>query len=432
MRGLGWIGVDGVVLFVLVKDVLDMDVALAFLIGVWWMLAYLLNLYQSLGQKTIFELTVGVGTTAVLHGVLWCLFASLDGISAGTVGLLLVGHALLQLALKIGSWLLVRWWQDAERAVVIAGDAAEGQAMYEQIRSDLRRKIADVQVLVVPQDSAAFLREPYQILYVGKKVPWPLQQEFAERAILAGKEVQRVPHPHDLAATGWRVSRMGEWMTVQSVPPSAQALRNFWKRGFDLAGAALMLLVFSPMMLACLILIPLTSSGPAIYAQQRVGLLGREYPIYKFRTMVFDAEKSTGPVLAQTRDPRITPIGRILRSTRLDELPQLINILKGEMSLIGPRPERPEFVKQYEVTIPGYPLRHLVRPGLSGYAQLMGGYATDTEEKLRCDLWYVNHYSLWLDLKILLQTVYVVSRPARAEGVKEAHGPKSAMGVKDL
>jgi lipopolysaccharide/colanic/teichoic acid biosynthesis glycosyltransferase len=157
--------------------------------------------------------------------------------------------------------------------------------------------------------------------------------------------------------------------------------------------------------------VKLTSPGPVLFCQERVTKDGHSFTIFKLRTMVVDAEKHTGPTLSAGKsDARITPVGKLLRATRLDELPQLINVLRGEMSIVGPRPERPCFVRQFEEQIPGYRERHQVLPGITGMAQVHGGYAIDAEMKLRYDLLYVYNWSPWLDLKIMLQTVATVCR----------------------
>lgn len=169
--------------------------------------------------------------------------------------------------------------------------------------------------------------------------------------------------------------------------------------------------------LVLLIIIPLTSSGPAIYKQERIGLNGKPYWIYKFRSMIQDAEKITGPVLAENNDSRITAIGKFIRAIRLDELPQLLNVLKGEMSLIGPRPEREFFISQYMETLPYYSYRLSVKPGITGLAQVLAYYSTTAEDKLRFDLLYVRNYSFSMDMKILFQTLQVVLQRDRAQGL---------------
>jgi exopolysaccharide biosynthesis polyprenyl glycosylphosphotransferase len=180
------------------------------------------------------------------------------------------------------------------------------------------------------------------------------------------------------------------------------------KRAFDVVVALLLLAATLPVMLVVAAAVRVTSSGPVIFRQVRVGQDGRPFVIYKFRTMHAEAEQATGPVLASTNDPRVTTLGRVLRATRLDELPQLWNVLRGDMSFVGPRPERPEFVEQYEAEIQGYRERFKVRPGLTGWAQVNGEYHTSPSTKLKYDLAYMYNRSLWLDLKILSETAKVM------------------------
>jgi exopolysaccharide biosynthesis polyprenyl glycosylphosphotransferase len=183
------------------------------------------------------------------------------------------------------------------------------------------------------------------------------------------------------------------------------------KRTMDIAFSFLGLVVAAPLMALAALAVKVTSPGPALFRQERVGQGGKSFTILKLRTMVVDAEKTTGPVLSAGKaDPRITPIGKFLRATRLDELPQLVNVLKGEMSIVGPRPERPCFVAKYEAEIPGYYERHQMKPGLTGLAQVNGGYAIDAEMKLRYDLLYIHNASPFMDLKLIFQTLLTVLR----------------------
>ncbi|MFW5811334.1 MAG: sugar transferase [Alkalispirochaetaceae bacterium] len=185
---------------------------------------------------------------------------------------------------------------------------------------------------------------------------------------------------------------------------------HFIKRLLDLLVA---LVILPPILLLCLItavLVKLTSKGPAIYSQVRVGRNERDFTIYKFRSMVVDAEKH-GAQWAGENDPRITPFGRFMRKTRLDELPQIVNVLRGDMSFIGPRPERPEFVHELSRNIPHYHLRHLVKPGLTGWAQVKYRYGSSEEDaatKLMYDLYYVKNVSFVLDFKIALKTILII------------------------
>jgi sugar transferase (PEP-CTERM system associated) len=183
------------------------------------------------------------------------------------------------------------------------------------------------------------------------------------------------------------------------------------KRLLALVVSSVMLILACPVILLLMILIKLDSKGPVFYKQERVGQDGRTFVLVKFRSMRADAESKSGPVWASERDDRITRIGRFMRRTRLDELPQLYNVFRGDMSLVGPRPERPHFVQQLAESIPFYPLRHIVKPGITGWAQINYGYANSldhTIEKLQYDLFYIKNMSLVLDALIMLETIKTV------------------------
>lgn len=200
-------------------------------------------------------------------------------------------------------------------------------------------------------------------------------------------------------------------ITKDPVPPWIIKL----KRLFDVVFGSLLLVLLLPLMLLIAIIIKTSSRGKVFYTQQRVGRGERLFNLVKFRSMVENAEAQTGPVMASSRDTRITSIGRFLRRWRLDEFPQLINIIKGEMSFVGPRPERPFFVDQYKEAVAGYEKRFAVKPGLTGLSQVSGFYNTSAENKLKYDLIYVSHQSLMLDFQIILQTLRVV---LEGKGVK--------------
>jgi len=178
----------------------------------------------------------------------------------------------------------------------------------------------------------------------------------------------------------------------------------------DFSLSLLILLFSSPLLFLIPLLIKMESKGPFLYKQKRVGEKERIYEIYKFRSMIENAEERTGPVLAKDTDERVTKVGNLLRRTHLDELPQLFNILRGEMSLIGPRPERPVFVEEFKRKIPGYSRRFMVKPGITGLAQLYGNYDTSAEKKIKYDIAYINNWSLGLDLKILFMSMEIVLR----------------------
>jgi len=193
-------------------------------------------------------------------------------------------------------------------------------------------------------------------------------------------------------------------ITRDTVPPWYSA----FKRGVDLVFSLLLLIVLSPVLLIAALAVLVSMGWPIVFVQERVGKDMEPFNLYKFRTMVRGAERETGPVLASSDDVRITPLGRFLRRYRIDELPQLVNILAGDMSFVGPRPERPYFVERFESDIPGYRERFKVKPGVTGLAQVSGGYATTPERKLKYDLIYMYHQNLPMDLQIVIETLRVV------------------------
>ncbi len=189
------------------------------------------------------------------------------------------------------------------------------------------------------------------------------------------------------------------------------------KRLVDIICSLILLVLASPFMLITAVLIKCYDRGPVLYKQVRCTRGGREFEIMKFRSMRVDAEKDGVARLASKNDSRITPVGKFIRAVRIDELPQLFNILKGDMSFIGPRPERPEIIKQYVEEMPEFVFRMKVKAGLAGYAQVYGKYNTTPYDKLKLDLSYIENYSLWLDLKIMLLTLKILIKPESTEGV---------------
>lgn len=195
--------------------------------------------------------------------------------------------------------------------------------------------------------------------------------------------------------------------------------QKLFKRIEDIVIAGAILLITSPLFLVIACMIKGTDRGPVFYTQKRLTKGGKVFEIYKFRTMIVDAEKKSGPVKAGEKDPRILPVGRFLRATRLDELPQLINILRGEMSLVGPRPERPELAGIITKNIPEFEYRLKVKAGLTGYAQVYGRYCTTSYDKLKLDLTYIRNYSIWMDLKLILMTPKVMLMKESTDGFED-------------
>lgn len=179
------------------------------------------------------------------------------------------------------------------------------------------------------------------------------------------------------------------------------------KRAVDLIGATVAIILFSPVMLLTVLVVALTEEGSVIYRQERVGLHNQVFYMYKFRSMIMQDEEKEKAEWSTRNDPRITPVGKLIRRTSIDELPQLFNVLKGEMSLVGPRPERPQFVQKFRDEIPRYMVKHQVRPGMTGWAQI-NGYRGDTsiEKRIEYDLYYIENWTMVFDMKILILTIF--------------------------
>jgi exopolysaccharide biosynthesis polyprenyl glycosylphosphotransferase len=220
-----------------------------------------------------------------------------------------------------------------------------------------------------------------------------------------------MPDLYDIVSGQARISSIYGLPLMEVHPELLKTWESFAKRFLDLLTSLSILILTLPLWMIIAAMIKLNSHGPILYRQMRVGKDGRHFKMLKFRSMKTDAEKHTGPVWAGRNDPRVTKVGRFLRKTHLDELPQFLNVVKGDMSLVGPRPERPFFVEKLSKEIPLYKHRHRVKPGITGWAQVKYKYDENIEDvrnKIKYDLFYIENNSWRLDLKILFNTVYVM------------------------
>jgi Undecaprenyl-phosphate glucose phosphotransferase len=228
-------------------------------------------------------------------------------------------------------------------------------------------------------------------------------------------EIQLVPDIPNLAGMKVRTQEIDNVAFLSLRENPLYGWRVLAKRGMDVAFGLAAILVLAPVLSLLAVLVKLTSRGPVFYRQRRAGLNGREFEMLKFRSMRIDAESQTGAVWAVRGDDRCTALGRIMRRYSLDELPQLFNVVAGDMSLVGPRPERPVFVERFRKEIPNYTWRHQVKAGITGWAQVNGWRGnTSLRRRLEFDLYYISNWSLWLDLKILCMTVWCGMRSENA------------------
>lgn len=230
------------------------------------------------------------------------------------------------------------------------------------------------------------------------------------------KQVLLIPDIYELFCSGAELDKIDDIPVFRPLPLTPSLEQRSLKRLLDILLSGTAMLLVSPLLLFTALAIKIADPGPILYSQIRTGRGEKEFKVYKFRTMRVDAEKLSGPVLATENDPRITSLGRFMRATRLDELPQIWNVLVGDMSIVGPRPERPFFVAQFKEEIPEYVYRHNVKPGITGLAQVYGKYNTTPYDKLIYDLMYIQKCNILFDLVLIVQTVRVLVTKSSTEG----------------
>ena len=265
-------------------------------------------------------------------------------------------------------------------------------------------------------DEIMRLTDQYDAIIIGD-IPAHERNQLLKRCFGQGIRTYTVPKISDIINRSSDDLNLFDTPLLLSRNEDLKIEQLFAKRMMDVVCSFFGLLISSPFFLIIAFLIKATDRGPVFYKQIRLTRNGKEFEIYKFRTMIQDAEKDGHARLASEHDDRILPVGRFLRATRLDELPQLINVLKGEMSMVGPRPERPELAAEIEKELPEFPYRLKVKAGLTGYAQIYGKYNTTAYDKLKLDLTYIRNYSFFLDLKLMIMTPKIMLMKESTEGV---------------
>ena len=236
----------------------------------------------------------------------------------------------------------------------------------------------------------------------------------------SGVHTQFVPDYHNIIPTKpYTEDLQGLPVINIRYVPLSNTFNAMLKRIVDIFGALVAIILFSPVMLFSCIMIKLTSPGPLIYRQTRVGLHNKPFEMYKFRSMAVQTEEKEKKAWTVKNDPRVTGFGKFMRHTSIDELPQLFNILKGDMSLVGPRPERPQIAEEYKKAIPEFDYRLKVKAGLTGFAQVYGKYNTTPYDKLKLDLTYIENYSFVLDIKLMFLTFKILFQKENTEGVEK-------------
>ena len=312
------------------------------------------------------------------------------------------------------------------RHALIAGTGELGRKILEKIeaspelgirisgfltskREEIGKKVGDVPIIGVYEAiDKIFKKQKTDIAFVALPID---EYNYLTRIL---KKLQRhyldikvVPGAYEFITLRGGVDELDGLPMVSLQSSPLYGWNKVFKRSFDLIVGILLLAIVSPLMMVIGVLIKATSQGETLYRQERIGMDGRPFQMLKFRTMYSDAEKETGPMWAHKNDPRRTKVGAFLRKTSLDELPQLFNVLKGEMSLVGPRPERPHFIEEFKHQIPLYMLRHKIKAGMTGWAQVNGWRGnTSLEKRIEYDLYYIQNWSMGFDAKILFMTLW--------------------------
>lgn len=279
-------------------------------------------------------------------------------------------------------------------------------SMYVMIDDTSRREI----------DALLSLIPTYDCLFVSDNIRTEVRSEIIHKIIFEHKIMFASPEISRACAVFGQFLQFGDIPMVYEKPLGFSKSQRVIKRIFDIVLSVFGLIILSPLFLITSLAVKLDSKGPVFYKQERLTKDMKPFFVYKFRSMRTDAEKN-GAVFACENDPRITRVGKIIRAIRVDEMPQLLNILKGDMSFVGPRPERPVFVSEFIKTIPNYPLRYIEKAGLTGYAQVYGKYNTSIDDKTVMDVLYINKASLILDLKLILLTMKIIFIRESTEGV---------------
>ena len=287
--------------------------------------------------------------------------------------------------------------------VMIIGDDATAKASRDEVEA------MGYRCLPVPSDWPAFFsaQPTATVVLALPHRAYDFVEAHLDRIADQVPDVRLIPDLMRFSRFAAGVDVLGGTPVVTLNESPLAGLGSVVKRIMDITGATAALLLFSPVMAVVATLVRLSSPGPILYRQERMGLDGQTFGMLKFRSMRVDAEAKTGAVWAQAGDDRTTAIGKWLRRTSLDELPQFFNVLRGAMSLVGPRPERPVFVEQFRRQVPGYYLRHKTKAGITGWAQVNGWRGnTSIEKRIECDLYYIQNWSLWFDLKIIFLTIF--------------------------
>lgn len=386
-------------------------------------LIFIINDLYTIAKRRFSEVIISLAVSLFMVLVLiMALSFFIHGFAYSRV-LVLVSTLVEFVLLSVWKRIMQKWEQNLHgtQRVMLIGSEEECQHVYwrmsaqPQIKWKLRR--------VVINSKLDWRKEAdrYRIDIIVICSDVPLATRSAIVNYCADKEIQPyiIPSAYEIFCNEATLQRIDDVPVFMPKSLRLSVEHRFIKRTMDIILSGIAAICALPFGIPAAIAIKLEDHGPIFYSQVRVGRFGKEYKVYKFRSMRVDAEKYSGPQLAAEDDPRITKVGKFIRATRLDELPQILNVLNGDMSLVGPRPERPYFVKKFIKQTPEYAYRHNVKPGITGLAQVFAKYNTTPYDKLVYDLMYIENFSIAQDLVIMVQTVKILFTKSATEGVSD-------------
>ncbi len=407
----------------------------------WFLVLWFFGLYRPWYAKSRVDELSNIVKAISVGAVLLFFIIFLDDEARGgaqvSSRLLIVGYWFTLIVFVGGGRMVVRTIQHkllekgiGHRRTIIVGDTKRARELLDLVRKHPALGYTVIGLVTQRNNSNGNGDDEVPVLGTFTKLPKIIREYNVQEVLIAleGKHQEKsislidscnglpvgikiMPDMYHIVGGQVRTNQIYGVPLIEVMPQIMQPWEESLKRTIDIIVSSIILIVGMPLWLLVALAIKLNSPGPVLYKQERIGKDGKIFNIYKFRSMRADAEKMSGPMWAGKNDPRITTVGAILRKLHLDEIPQFINVLNGSMSLIGPRPERPFFVEQFNKQIPLYSRRHAVRPGISGWAQVKHKYdetLEDVKTKLQYDLYYIENMSIRMDLKILLMTVYRV------------------------
>lgn len=402
-----------------------------------WMLVisfFFLSIYEvnSLRRKTSsdFFVNVLVSNTFIFFFIMGAsFFFRAFALPRSVIGLAFTLSVILMWGWKTVYLLIKKSHKDG--TVLVISTDIEKERIIPQVKQSLAKGTNIIHML--PKAELSDIKTTIQgvdYVIMGSEVKEDIKAKIIYHSVKCSKNVYVIPSLYDLLLSKSDITSIEDTMALAVKPFGLSIDQQLFKRLFDIVISLLSIIILLPVYVIVSILIKIEEpKGSIFYKQKRIGKDNKEFVILKFRTMIENAEAKTGPTLATDHDPRITKIGKFLRQSRLDEIPQFFNVLKGDMSIVGPRPEREYFIKKFRKSHKSYQYRNTVKPGITGYAQIMGKYTTSVEDKLRFDLHYIRNYSFILDVVILFRTLITVLDKTKAEGkstseVKTSKSPK--------